>query len=474
MRKYLLLTILLLFAVAVFSQEKWTLERCINHALENNIQIKSQELSTQIQQNNLQQAKCGILPGLNAGANESFTFGRSVDPYTNEFSTENFSSTNFQISSSVTLFSGGQQYNSVKKAEIDFEAGRTMLAQTKNNIMLAVASAYLNVLYAMDLVEVAEQQKGITALQLERTEKLVLSGSLPVQSKYELEAQFANEELNIVNYQNQLDIALLSLAQLIEITDVSAFGIMRPDIEAITTESAMLTAEQIYNEALQKMPEIKYAELNYLSSEKNLAIAKGAFLPRLTMSASYGSGYSSASKMIDGFTMGNPYLSGFATDNLGNILDVYQYSYDYTYKNKPFSDQITDNASTSLAFGLTIPIFNGLQVRSNVNNSAVYMEQSKLQMEQAHKDLLKEIQQAWADAQSAMKKFYATEKTLVSMQLSFDYTQKRYDQGLVNTTDYNVAKNNLARTETELLRAKYDYIFKQKILDFYRGLPIRL
>jgi outer membrane protein len=349
-----------------------------------------------------------------------------------------------------------------------------MLAQTKNNIMLAVASAYLNVLYAMDLVEVAEQQKEITALQLDRTEKLVLSGSLPAQSKYELEAQFANEELNIVSYQNQLDIALLKLAQLIEITDVAAFGIIRPDIEAITTESAMLTAEQIYNEALQKMPQIKYAELNYLSSEKNLAIAKGAFLPRLTMSASYGSGYSSASKVIDGFTMGNPYLSGFATDNVGNILDVYQYSYDYTYKNKPFSDQITDNASTSLAFGLTIPIFNGLQVRSNVNNSAVYMEQSKLQMEQAQKDLLKEIQQAWADAQSAMKKYYATDKTLQSMQLSFDYTQKRYDQGLVNTTDYNVAKNNLARTETELLRAKYDYIFKQKILDFYRGLPIRL
>lgn len=474
MRKYLILTVLLLCEVTVFSQEKWTLERCIQHALDNNIQIKSQELSTRIQQNNLKQAKFGILPGLNAGANENFTFGRNIDPYTNEFSTDNFSSTNFQISSSLTLFSGMQQYNSIKKAEIDVEAGSAMLDQTKNNIMLAVASAYLNVLYSMDLVEVAEQQKEITGLQLARTEKLVVSGSLPVQSQYELEAQFANEELNIVNYQNQLDITLLNLAQLIEILDLTEFGIMRPNIETITSESALLTAEQIYNQAVQKMPQIKYAELNYLSSEKNLAIAKGAFLPRLTMSASYGSGYSSASKLIEGINMGNPYISGFATDNIGNILDVYQYSYDYTYASKPFSDQIRDNASTSLAFSLSIPIFNGLQVRSNVKNSAVYLEQSKLQMEQAQKDLFKEIQQAWADTQSAMKKFYATEKTLISMQLSFDYIQIRFDQGLVNTTDYNVAKNNLARTQTELLRAKYDYIFKQKILDFYRGLPIRL
>jgi outer membrane protein len=474
MRKFVTLILLLAIFTSAYAQDGWSLERCIQYALENNIQIKTQELNTQIYNNQLQQSKLGILPGLNAGANENFTFGRSVDPYTNEFSTDNFSSTNFQISSSVTLFSGLQQYNSVKKAEIDAQAGIVMLEQTKNSIMLAVASAYLNVLYAMDLLDVAKQQRDITALQVDRTSKLVAAGSLPLQNKYELDAQFANEELSIVNYENQLEIALLSLAQLIEITDLSSFGISRPDIDNIATESALLTAEQIYQEALVKMPEIEYANLNYQSAEKNLAIAKGVFLPRLSMSASYGSGYSSASKLIDQITMGTPYISGFATDNIGSILDVYQYSYDYTYKNKPFSDQISDNASTSLAFSLSIPIFNGLQTKTNVDNSKIYLEQSKMQVDQAKKDLLKEIQQAYADAQSAIKKFKATEKTLESMQLSFDYTQKRFDQGLINTTDYNIAKNNLARTQTELIRAKYDYIFKQKILDFYRGLPIRL
>ncbi len=474
MKKIIIVFAFIAIAVASFAQEGWSLERCIQYALENNIQIKTQELNTQIYGNQLQQSKLGILPGLNAGANENFTFGRNVDPYTNQFSTDNFSSTNFQISSSVTLFSGLQQYNSVKKAEIDEEASFKLLQQTKNNVMLAVASAYLNVLYATDLLEVAVQQRDITALQLDRTEKLVTSGSLPLQSKYELDAQFANEELNIVNYENQLDIALLSLAQLIEITDVESFSIIKPNIDNITTESGMLTAAQIYSEALANMPEIEYASLNYQSAERNLAIAKGAYLPRLTMSAAYGSGYSSASKMLDQINMGTPFLSGFATDDMGNILDVYQYSFDYTYLNKPFSDQIKDNASTSLAFSLSIPIFNGLQTRTNVNNSVIYLEQSKMQVDQAAKDLLKEIQQAYADAQSAMRKHMATEKTMESMQLSFDYTQKRYDEGLLNTTDYNIAKNNLSKTQAELIRAKYDYIFKQKILDFYRGLPIRL
>lgn len=474
MRKFIIVFAFMAIAVASFAQNEWSLERCIQYALENNIQIKTQELNTQINQNQLQQSKLGILPGINVGANENFTFGRSVDPYTYEFSTDNFSSTNFQVSSSVTLFNGLQQYNSVKKAEIDEQASYKLLEQTKNNIMLAVASAYLNVLYATDLLDVAVQQRDITALQVERTEKLVASGSLPLQNKYELDAQFANEELNIVNYENQLDIAILSLAQLIEITDIESFSVSKPDIDNINTESVLLTVAQIYDEALAKLPQIEYAELNYQSAEKNLAIAKGAFMPRLTMSASYGSGYSSVSQMIDNISLGTPVISGFATDNVGNILDVYQYSYDYTYKNKPFSDQIKDNASTSVAFGLNIPVFNGLQARTNVNNSKIYLEQSKMQVDQAAKDLLKEIQQAYADSQSAMRKYHATEKALESMQLSFDYTQKRFDEGLLNTTDYNIAKNNLAKTQAELIRAKYDYIFKQKILDFYRGLPIRL
>lgn len=474
MRKYWLTLLFIPIIAIVSAQESWSLEDCIHYAMENNIQIKTQQLNTEINQNQLSQSKLSLVPGLNAGASESVTFGRNVDPYTNDFSNENFNSSNFQISSSVTLFSGLQQYNNIKKAEIDTKASFLLLEQTKNNISLAIASAYLNVLYSMDLLDLAKQQKEITQQQFDRTSILVEKGSLPEQSKYELEAQLANEELNIVNNENQLDLAKLNLIQLLELEDPIGFNIVRPEIDNISSESTMMTVDQIFFESAQRMPEIEYAELNFLSAEKNLAIAKGSNYPRLTMSASYGTGYSSASKDISNISLGEPYLSGFATDNMGTLLDVYNYNYDYTYVNRPFSDQISDNASSVIAFNLSIPIFNGLQTKTNIDNSKIYIEQSKLQVDQARKDLYKAIQQAHADALFALKQYLATEKTLDAMQLSFDYTQKRYDQGLLNTTDFNVAKNNLSKTEADLLRAKYEYIFKLKILDFYRGITIKL
>jgi outer membrane protein len=474
MRKTQLTIIFILLYAFVFGQNSWTLEGCINYALENNIQIKTQEFNTEINNNQLQQSRMSIIPGLNAGGSESLTFGRSVDPYTNEFSTDNFSSSNFQISSSVTLFSGLQQYNSIKKAEIDAKASFLLLEQTKNDIMLAIASAYLNVLYSMDLLDLAILQSKITQQQLERTIILVKNGSLPEQNRYELEAQLANEDLNIVTYENQLELAKLNLVQMLELENANEFSIVRPNIDNIDSESSLMSVDLVFFESVQRMPEIEYAELNYLSSERNLAIAKGSLYPSLTISASYGTGYSSARKDIDQISMGTPYLSGFATDNTGTIMDVYQYSYDYTYQDRPFSDQISDNASAAIAFNLSIPIFNGLQTKTNINNSQIYLEQSKLQVDQARKDLYKEIQQAHADAQFALKQFIATQKALEAMELSFDYTKKKFDQGLMNTTDYNVAKNNLSKTQAELLRAKYEYVFKLKILDYYRGIPIRL
>ncbi|MDD2385722.1 MAG: TolC family protein [Bacteroidales bacterium] len=474
MKKHFLIIFFFTLVFSVSAQEQWSLERCINYALENNIQIKTQELNVELNNNQLQQSKLSLLPGLNAGASQNFTFGRSVDRYTNDFSTDNFSSSNFQVSSSLTLFSGMQKYNTIKKAEIDQRAGFLLLEQTKNNISLAIASAYLNVLYSMDLVDIAQQQLAITEQQLEQTIKLVDGGSLPEQNKYEISAQLANEELNIVNYENQLNLATLTLMQILELESGNPFSIIRPDITNIDTESALLSIDQIYSQAIQKMPEIEYAELNYLSSERNLAIAKSSFYPQLSMSASYGTGYSSAAKAMDQLNMGTPYLSGFATDNTGNILDVYQYSFDYTYATKPFSDQLKDNASTAIIFNLSIPIFNGWQAKTNVNNSKLYLEQTKLQVDQARKDLYKNIQQAHSDAQSALKQNLATQKTLQAMELSFSYTQKRYEQGLLNSTDYNVVKNNLTKTQTELIRAKYDYIFKLKILDFYRGISIKI
>ncbi len=222
------------------------------------------------------------------------------------------------------------------------------------------------------------------------------------------------------------------------------------------------------------MPEIKYAGLKVLSADYNYKISRSMLMPRLSLSASYGTGYSSARKMISDIQLSTPFLSGFTVDPNGNILDVYQYSFNYTYQTKPFWDQFKENASAAVMFNLSIPIFNSYQTRTNYKNSEIFLEQYRIQEEQARKDLLKEIQQAYNDFQSALKKMIAAEKSLSAAEINFNFTNKRYEQGLITQADFNISKNNLYRSQIEYIRTKYDYVFKLKILDFYRGIPIRL
>jgi outer membrane protein len=475
MYKSIVISMLIIFLSQMsFAQQHWTLEDCINYAMENNLQVKKQELNTEIYENNLLTSKISLLPSVNGGINQNFTFGRSIDPFTNEFSSDNVSSSNVSVSSSLTIFNGLKQYNSIKKNEFDLKASLMDLETIKNNISLNIVSAFLNILYARESVEITKEQTEITQQQLERTKILVEAGSLSMQSQLEMEAQLANEELSLVSAENQLAMANLVLIQLLELKEVIGFDIIAPEIKNIISEPIMIPVSEIYSQALESMPEIESAEWRLKSSEKSLAIAKGGRSPILAVSASYGTGYSDARKDIDNITPTGAILSGYATDDFGNYFDVYQYNFDYSYVTRPFNDQIRDNASTSVSFGLNIPIFNGWSVNSNIKFAKIQVQQSRIDFEQTQNQLLQEIQQAYADAEAAVKKYDASKKALQAMEISFEYTQNKFDLGLVTSVDFNTTKNNLIKTESELLRAKYDLIFKQKILDFYRGVEIRL
>lgn len=475
MRVFFVIAILMFVQLLLQAQNEWSLEQCINHALNNNLNIKQQRIYTNISENNLQSSIASRFPSLNAGGNHNYSFGRTVDPFTNEFAEENVSSSSFSASSSWNLFSGFQQHYNIKKNRADLNAATAELEQVKNNIMLLIVSSYLNILYNYELLDIAQLQLEITELQLNRTRKLVESGSLPIQNLLEIEAQKANEDLNIVNFENNLSLSLLNLAQIIEVENSDNFYVLKPDIDNIHIEAVAMSVDQIYREAIHTMPQIESAECRTESAYMSLMVAKGARYPRLNLSASYGTGYSNARKMIQDVSFGDPYISGFVLDDNYEILhNVYQFATNYSFVTRPFSDQIKDNASAAVGFSLSIPIFNGWQIKSNVNNSRLLYDQSIIQLTQAKKDLYKDIQQAHADAEAAVKKYYATQKTLEAMQKSFEYMQQRFDVGLLNSVDYNIAKNNLTRTQSELVRAKYDFIFKQKILDFYRGVQIKL
>ncbi|MBP7463929.1 MAG: TolC family protein [Bacteroidales bacterium] len=468
------LVLVLLATTGIYAQQAWSLKTCIDYAAENNLELKQQSLYIDMYRNNALTSKIGLLPSINAGVNQNFSFGRSVDPFTNEFAEENVSSTNASISGSVTLFNGFQQYNTIRKSEADLQAGLYDLESAKNNLALNITSAYLQILYAREVLETARLQAEITREQLERTIKLVGAGSLPLQSKLEVEAQLATEEVAVVNAENQLAMARLNMVQLLQLDDENDFEIIIPDLSSLIGNAIMMPVESIYQEALKNMPEIKSASMKMRSSDLQLALARGSRSPQISLSASYGTGYSNARKMIDQVTPAAPVLTGYATDPYGNYYDVYQYNFDYSYVTRPFGDQLRDNASASVSIGMSIPIFNGWYTNNRIANAKIEALQSNLSYNIAERQLYRNIQQAHADARAALKKYEAAEKAFNASKASFEYTQQRFDLGLVNSLDFNTAKTNLNRLKSDMINAKYDLIFKQKILDFYRGIGISL
>ena len=438
-----------IFNAPLYPQELWSLEDCILYAFENNIQIKQQMLNTDQYKNNLFQLKAELLPSLNANGNVSQSYGRALDATTYDFYDQKIQSSSFSINSSVTLFNGLQQYNSIQQNKFNLLASIQETEKLKNDISLMIAAAYLQILMDMELLAVTDNQLGITNLQVDRTRKLVDAGSLARGALLEIQSQAASEELMVINSQNNLDIAYLTLTQLLDLDSTGGFDIEVPDLETMVERPITMSIGSMFDEARTLLPQVKSAEFQLESAKKNLDIARGARSPRLILSGTYGSSYSDIRKLY----------------NLENPLVAKEY---------PFSDQMKDNANTIISLGLNVPIFNGWMVNTYVSNARLGVINYRLQLENTENLLFKDIQKAYTDAIAARKKYFATEQALIAMEESFRYTEQKFEVGLVNTVDYNAEKNRLTQTQSELLQAKYDYIFKTKILDFYMGIPLSL
>lgn len=445
-RKFLFLClILLLLPYLMFSQQKvWTLEECIAHALENNIQIKQQEIATEYQQVALEQSKLNLLPTLNGSATHNYAFGRALDETTYEF-TDNVTvqSNNFTAGSSVTLFRGLINYNTIKKNQYQLLASEQDLEGFRDNISLNIALAYLQILLNNELVSSTEAQVELTMQQIEKTRKLVDAGSLARGNLLEIEAQEAREELQLVNLRNQLRMSYLTLTQMLELPSVDSFSVMVPVI-TIDPVSVKGTTESIYSIAEKNRPEILSAQYQLKQAEYDLAIAKGARSPRLTLGASAGTAYS---------------------DNRINPITLEKYS---------FRDQLSDNVNYGVGFSLNIPIFNGWQVNNGIRNSKLGVTNSQYALENTRKQLYKNIEQAFTDAEGALKQYYASEKAVTSMEEAFRYTEQKLNVGLVTAVEYNQSKTQLLSAQSEMAQAKYEFVFKTKVLDFYRGIPLTL
>jgi outer membrane protein len=471
--KKLLFYILLLFVAEANAQKVWTLETCIQYAKENNLSIRLQKLNSEIAKLALIRDKASFLPGISAGATHSYNYGRTVDMYTNDFATDRVRSNNFFIGANIVLFNGFSLINSYKKGQLEAEAALLDVEQTSNDISLSIATAYLQVLYSIELLNNAQNQLEITMLQVEKNRKLYSAGAVSQGVLLTIEAQAASEESQLVSAQNQVDMAYLTLAQMLDLKDISDFKIAIPDIETIDTNSFLLIdPANVYAYAEKNQPGLIAAQYRIQIAEKNLNIARAGRYPQLTLNGSLGTGYSGASRRLMGYSVNGVDTIGFTSGSPAEYVMVPSISYNYEIT--PFQDQIKDNINKSVGLQLTIPIFSRFNTSVAVRQAKIGLETANINYEQEKMNLIKTIQQAYADALGAYRKFVASKKQVAALEESFKYMDQRFGVGLATPIDYSDSKNKLASARSEMLQAKYEFIFRTKILDYYLGKEIKL
>lgn len=448
-----------------------SLEDCITYALDHNIDIKKQLLMVDDQRQSLLQTKLGMIPSLNAGATHGYNWGMTVDRYTNSFATTRVQSNNFYLSSSVPLFQGLQQVNSIKQNQFNLMASQYDLDLLMDDISIAVAGYYLDILYNQELLEVSKAQLDVTFQQVRRMEKMLNAGTIAKGDLLSIEAQASTEELAVVNAENNLAIAYLSLQQLIDYPVSADFRIEKPELRPIQAPQITINPEDIYNVALGLRPDIKSAEMRVQSADRGVSIARGYLSPSLTLSGTWATGYSGAAQQ--GFdTIHSIAPIGYVENTQETV--VTPYSYPGQFQVIPFNDQLDNNQNKSVGLSLQIPIYNGWQSRTAINKAKLAREQAQYNLNQTQLNLNKNIQQAYADAIAALKNFNASEKKVRAQEEAFKYAEQKFEVGLMNSVEYNEIKKELARAESDLLQAKYRYVYTTTVLRFYMGKPLTL
>jgi len=467
MRKPVLI-FLLCATQGIFAQQGWSLQECINYALAHNIALKQTALGNEINKNNTDQSKAAVLPSLNAGAAHVYNFGKTIDRFTNTFANTQVLSQNFYLSSSVVLWSGLSQYNNIKANEYNYLSGVELLKQQQNDLSLTVANAYIGVIFSEELLKISQNQFSVTQEQLERTQKMVNAGALAKSVEYDIKAQLANEEVNVTTAENNHKLSLLNLTQLMNLDSVTNFRVARVETDIQETALMENTISGMYETSLKNQPNIKSGDYAIKSAERTLAASRGRVSPTLTFNASLGTGTSGLAKDILGVNYTGYQISGITSRG----DSVYTPVAELITKKTPFSEQFKGNANKSVGFTLAFPIFNGLQTHTSVKNAKINAWNAKLSQDLTKQNLYKSIAQAHANARASLNKYNASKLSVEAANESFKYAQQKFNAGVISSFDFSTAKNRLFAAESNLLQAKYDYMFKLKVLDYYQGKPL--
>lgn len=469
---------LVLIAFSTAAQEKWSLERCVTYAIQNNISVKQADIQSRIASVDLKQAEAGKYPSLGLSSDAGYNFGRSINRATNTFENQSIFGVGYRLQSSVTLFNWFSQKYFTESSKLQLQAAQASADKIKNDIALNVAVAYLQALLAYEQIEVSVIQIGQTSAQYENIKKLVKAGSLPELNAAEVEAQLARDSAAYITARSGYQQQVIFLKALLSLNMSEPFDIEKPNVESIPVESlADLQPEYVYQEALKNLPQQKVNELRYQAAQKNIQAAKASMYPTVSGFASIGSDYSSTYLDEERGTrtfLGFSKLDGYVLTQTDTGF-VYLPDYSFTAPKAGLSRQLFGlNVRQGIGLNLSVPIFNNRQLRSNWERAKLSAENYKLQSDLDNLTLQQDIYSAYNDAINAMQRYLAATKAVEAAEKAYNFSSKRYEVGLLQTIELITNQNNLYRTRLDALSARFEYVFRMKLLEFYKGRGMKL
>ncbi|WP_151088429.1 TolC family protein [Hymenobacter baengnokdamensis] len=470
---------------AVAATGPWGLQRAVDYALEHNLGVRLNQLTAQGNAQVLRQSKAALLPTANLNGTQNWQYGTSVNPLTFQFQSQTVRANNFSGVTQFVLFQGFQLRNTIKRNVLDYEASVQDVEKARNDLSLNVAGQFLQLVLAQELVRANQFYVTRDQDQIARTKLLLKAGSIPESTLLDSQSQLATDELNVVTAQNQADLARLALLQLLNIDPATAkgFTVEVPDLPDPDEEAPYsLDLNQVYQTASSTMPEIKAAELRVQSARRSIDLAKGGYYPRLAFTGQIFTGYSSSSvsQVRTGVSAGSSVplnildASGNPVPGTSGYTVVLPGQPIYEALPVRYLDQLNNNLGKSISFGLSVPILNGLQVRTSVQRAIINEQANSVRAEQARLTLRQSIEQAYADARAAQLQYAAAKRQVAALTLTQRNSEIRFNNGLLSGTEFNIAKNNLNYAVSNQIQAKYTFIFRRKVLDFYQGRPLAL
>lgn len=455
---------------------EWTLRECVDYALAQSLTVKRSELDVEGTQIDHNLARWQMVPTLNASASHGLNWGRSINPVTNLFTTQEIQSNQLAAQSGVTLFNGLRVQNEIKQTRHSLQATEADLEKSRNDVIINVVTLYVNVVFNKELLENARLQLASSQAQLNRTRVQVELGALPLSDQLNLEAEVASNDLNVVNQENALGISLLELKQAMQVPASVELDVVVPEL---TVEDLVLeqTRDEVFRSAMLVMPEIRSADLWVESAEYGIKAAKGNLYPRLSLFGSITTNYSSAS---DG-----PHFIPSGDDPVPTIVDIgYVEGTGQRVLANEFQtpgevvesygrrDQFKDNIFRAVSLSLSIPIFNGMQSRSAYQRSVIQRNQAELNRQDVRNQLRQLVETAYNEAVAASKTYQSAQQQVAAREEAFRSIQARYSSGASNFFEYQLAESQLFQARSDLSRAKYNFVFRKKILDFYQNKPV--